>query len=239
MSRRGRRIGWEKSVAWVDIPYTRTERRWANEVREGLQTAIVHPKRYQNIDTGKFETSKIPSIASDSLAQIIDDHRDLHYPGYPEHSLAEVRADYERVKADKKKRDLVGRLKDINWDIRVGREVKAKPKQKSIQKPMLKAIPKPLPKASPKSLSKPLTHPFAMTGTDWHWQDEQEKQERIRRRIRLEKEHREEMERQRENTIPKHWVYHPDFPARIVNHDEYESYLSDGWYDTPAKFAAG
>lgn len=33
-----------------------------------------------------------------------------------------------------------------------------------------------------------------------------------------------------------HYVYHPNHPAKIVTPEEYHSYLSHGWYDTPAKF---
>lgn len=33
-----------------------------------------------------------------------------------------------------------------------------------------------------------------------------------------------------------HYVYHPDHDPKIVISEEYHSYLSHGWYDTPAKF---
>jgi hypothetical protein len=33
-----------------------------------------------------------------------------------------------------------------------------------------------------------------------------------------------------------HWIYHPYHQAVVVESKEYERYLSDGWYDSPAKF---
>ena len=33
------------------------------------------------------------------------------------------------------------------------------------------------------------------------------------------------------------WVYHPLHPAKIVdNYEDYREHLTNGWYDTPAKF---
>lgn len=32
-----------------------------------------------------------------------------------------------------------------------------------------------------------------------------------------------------------HWVYHKEYPAKIVSSDEYEDFLREGWVDTPAK----
>lgn len=34
----------------------------------------------------------------------------------------------------------------------------------------------------------------------------------------------------------KHFVYKPGHEPLIVETEEYESYLENGWYDTPAKF---
>jgi hypothetical protein len=33
-----------------------------------------------------------------------------------------------------------------------------------------------------------------------------------------------------------HWIYHPENEAKIVSSEEYEIYLKNGWFDTPAKF---
>lgn len=35
-----------------------------------------------------------------------------------------------------------------------------------------------------------------------------------------------------------HFVYHPHHKPVIVHPEEYQKYLDDGWYDTPAKFPA-
>lgn len=35
-----------------------------------------------------------------------------------------------------------------------------------------------------------------------------------------------------------YYVYHPDFPPRVVESEEYEKFLQDGWYDSPAKIPA-
>lgn len=33
-----------------------------------------------------------------------------------------------------------------------------------------------------------------------------------------------------------HFIYHPKHEAQVVPTLEYHKYLSEGWYDTPAKF---
>ena len=33
-----------------------------------------------------------------------------------------------------------------------------------------------------------------------------------------------------------HFVYHPNHAPVIVEAEEYQKYLDNGWYDTPAKF---
>lgn len=35
-----------------------------------------------------------------------------------------------------------------------------------------------------------------------------------------------------------HFVYHPHHEPVIVPSEEYQKYLDNGWYDTPAKFPA-
>lgn len=56
------------SHRWVDVPHTRYERLRELRVRECRQTAMVIAFRYQNIDTGKYDTDKIKTISSLSLA---------------------------------------------------------------------------------------------------------------------------------------------------------------------------
>lgn len=33
-----------------------------------------------------------------------------------------------------------------------------------------------------------------------------------------------------------HYVYHPEHEPKVVTSEEYQSYLDNGWYDSPAKF---
>jgi hypothetical protein len=56
------------SHKWVDVPHTRYERLRELRVRGCRQTAMVIAFRYQNIDTGKYDTDKIKTISSMSLA---------------------------------------------------------------------------------------------------------------------------------------------------------------------------
>lgn len=77
---------WLKPHQWVLEPETHYEIRRELRVREPRQTAIVWSRRYQNIDTGKFDSDKIPTIFSESLSDIMSDnpclggHRDWDYP---------------------------------------------------------------------------------------------------------------------------------------------------------------
>lgn len=56
---------------WVANPSTRTERRWALNMREPKQNVVMFNPRYQNIDTGKFDTDKLPTIAHYCLSDIV------------------------------------------------------------------------------------------------------------------------------------------------------------------------
>lgn len=224
---RGQWNGWYKPVEWVNIPHTRTERRWAMDVRESSHTAMVHPRRYQNIDTGRFDVDRMQSIPACSLAQLINDHDDPHYAGYPESRLAQARNDFYDAQI-KKAAPHKGGVRDVDWDLKITQLVKAKakekPKPKATKKPILKVI------------EKPYLEPFKTRKEYDKWQEEQNRQEKISLAKRLQKAYEEDEARRKEALIEKHWIYHPDFTAKIVTGDEYETYLNDGWYDTPAKF---
>ena len=71
---------------WMMRPETAYERRRELRVRESRHTLMLFNKRYQNIDTGKFELDRLPTIQSYSLGEIIDDciHNNMSYGGYTE-----------------------------------------------------------------------------------------------------------------------------------------------------------
>lgn len=62
---------WLKSHRWVDVPGTRTEKRWAMNVRESTHTAMVFDKKYVNVDTGKLDTDKICTLNNLSLNDLV------------------------------------------------------------------------------------------------------------------------------------------------------------------------
>src|SRR5258708_4009183 len=64
---------WLKSHRWVDVPGTRTEKRWATNVRESVHSAMVFDKKYLNVETGKFDTDKLRTLNSLSLIDLIED----------------------------------------------------------------------------------------------------------------------------------------------------------------------
>jgi uncharacterized coiled-coil protein SlyX len=33
-----------------------------------------------------------------------------------------------------------------------------------------------------------------------------------------------------------HWIYHPDYAAKIVSDEEHPAYLQNGWFNSPAEF---
>jgi hypothetical protein len=67
----GRLSMWLKSHRWVDVPGTRTEKRWATNVRESVHTAMVFDKKYLNVETGKFDTDKLRTLNSLSLIDLV------------------------------------------------------------------------------------------------------------------------------------------------------------------------
>jgi hypothetical protein len=62
-----------KSHKWVNHPNTVTERRREMNVRESRHTAMLFDRRYQNIDTGKFDTDKLHTLNNLSLVDLMDE----------------------------------------------------------------------------------------------------------------------------------------------------------------------
>ena len=59
-----------RSHKWVDTPHTAYERRRELRVRENKQTVVLFDRKYQNIDTGKFDTDKIHSLNTMTIGDI-------------------------------------------------------------------------------------------------------------------------------------------------------------------------
>jgi len=59
-----------KSHQWNMVPYTRYEIRREMRVRESMHTVMIFPKRYQDVDTGKYCTDKIATLYSESLSDL-------------------------------------------------------------------------------------------------------------------------------------------------------------------------
>jgi len=76
---------WLKSHHWVDVPHTVYERRREMRVRESRHTVMLFDRRYYDIDTGKFKTDKLPTLYSESWADLMEsgdssqDHTDYLY----------------------------------------------------------------------------------------------------------------------------------------------------------------
>lgn len=62
-----------KPKEWVIVPKTKYEMRHALNVRESIHTAMLFDKRYQNIDTGKFDSNKLSTINAYLLGDIVHD----------------------------------------------------------------------------------------------------------------------------------------------------------------------
>lgn len=73
---------WIKSHRWVDVPGTRTEKRWAMNVRESTHTAMVFDKKYVNVETGKLDTDRLCTLNSMSLNDLVETdyyHNDISF----------------------------------------------------------------------------------------------------------------------------------------------------------------
>jgi len=55
---------------WVANPTTRTERRWALNIYCQRTNVIAIDHKYLNIDTGKFDSDKLPTLYHSSLAEM-------------------------------------------------------------------------------------------------------------------------------------------------------------------------
>lgn len=62
---------WLKSHRWVDVPGTRTEKRWTMNVRESRHTAMVFDKKYVNVETGKLDTDRLHTLNNLSLNDLV------------------------------------------------------------------------------------------------------------------------------------------------------------------------
>src|SRR6185503_402669 len=63
---------WLKSHHWVDVPHTIYERRRAMRVRESRHTVMLFDKGYYDVDIGKFNTDKLPTLDSENWSDLID-----------------------------------------------------------------------------------------------------------------------------------------------------------------------
>lgn len=70
-----------RSHKWIDIPHTAYERKRELRVRESMHTVILFDKKYQNIDTGKFDTDRLETIQSCTLGDALDNSIN-YYPHY-------------------------------------------------------------------------------------------------------------------------------------------------------------
>jgi hypothetical protein len=57
---------------WLMNPYTVTERRREMNVRQATETVRLFPKKYMDIDTGKFITDKLETLYSVSFGDLFD-----------------------------------------------------------------------------------------------------------------------------------------------------------------------
>lgn len=77
-------MGWKIQYAhkWIDIPHTSYEIFREFRIRESRQTAMIHSKKYYDVDTGKYNADKLETINSYSISDMIDDSVHLHmtYP---------------------------------------------------------------------------------------------------------------------------------------------------------------
>ncbi len=64
---------WLKSHKWNLIPHTLYEIRREMRVRESRHTVMLFDKKYYDIDNGKFDTNKMQTIPSHSLAELCTD----------------------------------------------------------------------------------------------------------------------------------------------------------------------
>lgn len=74
---------WLKSHHWVDVPYTRTERKKVLNVRESKHTIMLFDMKYYDVETGKYKTDKLPTLYHSSLAElVVNDSSETGYHNY-------------------------------------------------------------------------------------------------------------------------------------------------------------
>lgn len=208
----GRRNGWLKSHHWVDVPHTAYERRRELRVRESSQSVLSWDRKYFNIDTGKFNTDKLVTIKSYTLQEMVESDYVSGHDRTPKY-FNEDRRWFTP--------------KDDDWDD---------------DESVVKLAPKPI-EIIPEPVEVLTIHEYRSTYQQIKFSDEQIEWDRKQKAVDLkawleysEKEHLEDLQRMRENAISKHWVYHPEFEAKIVCGDEYQQHLENGWFDSPVKF---
>ncbi len=72
----------EDSHHWMMIPHTVYERRRELRVREMRQTAIAWDRKYQDIDTGKYNLDKMQAIECLSWNDVVQPDTDEYYGEY-------------------------------------------------------------------------------------------------------------------------------------------------------------
>jgi hypothetical protein len=71
---------WKKPHKWVMVPRTKLERKWSLNVHEGKRTASEIPRKYYDVETGKFILDKMQSIKPIEWSDLYDEHyEDNHY----------------------------------------------------------------------------------------------------------------------------------------------------------------
>lgn len=73
-------MSFRRPHTWVDVPMTRTERKRVLNVAENKHTVMIWDRKYQDIDTGKFDTNKMHTINSYTLADIFCDTHISNWP---------------------------------------------------------------------------------------------------------------------------------------------------------------
>lgn len=68
-----------KSHKWVDKPQTVYERRRELRVRESKHTVMLFDKRYQDIDTGKFNTDKLSTLNCVSWDDLMQTEKESNF----------------------------------------------------------------------------------------------------------------------------------------------------------------
>lgn len=60
------------SHRWKMVPHTVTEIRREMNVRESRHTVMLFDRKYYNIDTGKYDTDRLPTLYHQSLSELVE-----------------------------------------------------------------------------------------------------------------------------------------------------------------------